>query len=251
MYVTTLNNLRLCDKRLDEDHVKFTYYNSLPESVKLYIGRDYKSLTTIDDIYQAAVEYLTSHKLTEKKVSDGGMAPRRDITSLNSMEVHADEHIPFNPIHVKPVDPQRTWDKINTSKMLCFHCGKIGHGVYACTLLKYPQTALGAEVFARRNAHLGKNTRYEEYKNALLERMGVGQSGDGSSRAATPANTSNTPTSTTTSPSTSSQTAGRSNRSMNNLKRIRKIDKTTKKNDAAKSKPREEATAVSDSDDSD
>jgi hypothetical protein len=38
---------------------------------------------------------------------------------------------------------------------------------------------------------------------------------------------------------------------MNNLKRIRKIDKTTKKNDAAKSKPREEATAVSDSDDSD
>ena len=245
MYVTTLNNLRLCDKRLDEDSVKYTYYNSLPEGVKLYIGRDYKSLTTIDDIYQAAVEYLTSHKLTEKKLSDGAMAPRKETTSLNSMDVHENEHIPFNPMHVKPIDPQQTWDKINTSKMLCFHCGKVGHGAYECTLSKYPQTALGAEVFARRNANLGKNTNYEEYRKGLLERIGVGQSGAASYRMAASATASNTPTSTRTSYSSSSNNKPLS-------RRIRKIDTTTKKSDTSKSKPHEKATTVSDSsDDSD
>jgi hypothetical protein len=164
-FVTIVNNLRLCDKYISEEEYRTMYMDSLPYTVSLYIGRDYQKFTTLDEIFQVATEAIVKQNLREKRVSDGGLASRKE--SLNSLYVDDEEdEITFHAMTSKrgPIDPQEQWRRLNTAKMTCFHCGRVGHTAYKCTLLAQPQTSLGAAAWAQQNVRLGSTAKYDAAK---------------------------------------------------------------------------------------
>jgi hypothetical protein len=169
-FVTIINNLRLCDKYISEEEYRIMYMDSLPYSVSLYIGRDYQKFTTLDEIFQVATEAITKQTLREKRPADGELAARKEnINSyhlkenMNSFYLDEESGILFHTGHVDD-DPRAQWRKLNSHKMVCFHCGKNGHSAYDCLLLSQTQTTLGAAAWAKRNVMLGVQTAYDVAK---------------------------------------------------------------------------------------
>ena len=165
-FVTIINNLRLCDKFLSEEEYRTMYMDALPYSVSLYIGRDYQKFTTLDEIFQVATEAIMKQNQREKKPADGSLAPRKEAINMYRVEENMNEYIPFHaaPTTRKQFDPKDQWNKINTARITCFHCGKTGHFAFDCRLLTEPQTALGAAAYANHNARRGSNVPYDAAK---------------------------------------------------------------------------------------
>ena len=179
--MSLINNLRLCDNRLDDEWVKYSYFHSLPTGVRTYIGNDYKKMTSIDEIFRSASEHLASIKLDEKKLSDGAMAPRREMVNAFSMNSYyrggeeydpteetsyeGEDYIDYHALQVqnkREEDPQEGWRKLNTASMTCFHCGKLGHSVMECRFINQPQTVQGSVAWAKRNAYRGSDQVYDK-----------------------------------------------------------------------------------------
>jgi hypothetical protein len=184
-FVTIVNNLRLCDKYISDEEYRTTYMDALPYSVSLYIGRDYRNFTTLDEIFQVANEAIVKQNLREKRPSDGGLASRKE--QLNSMYLdEAEEEISFHvlPSRRAPPDPQEQWRKLNHAKMTCFHCGKVGHSAFKCNLLNQPQTTLGAAAWAQKNLRLGSNEKYDPTKFVRAFQTSSSQAASASSASA-------------------------------------------------------------------
>ena len=52
--VDIVNSLRLCDPTLSEEQFHFDFHDSLPHSLKTFMGVSWKTETTLDGIYQMA-----------------------------------------------------------------------------------------------------------------------------------------------------------------------------------------------------
>lgn len=234
-FVSTANNLRLCDNRLDDTMVNYMYFHSLPTAVRQYIGNDYKRMVTLDEIYRCANEHLSSIKMNEKTLSDGAMAPRQENINMNAYYTQ-DSDVQYNALHTKmEVDPQISWKQLNASKMTCFHCGKSGHAVLDCRLLSQPQTALGAVAWAKRNANIGRNTVYD--KEYYIKRA----SGTASAVSPAPPTPSSSSPSTLAARTTRHPKAPRRPRGNNGTKPNDKVNKNSNKNS------KDDATTVSSS----
>jgi hypothetical protein len=163
-FVTIINNLRLCDKYISEEEYRIMYMDSLPYSVSLYIGRDYQKFTTLDEIFQIATEAITKQNMREKRPADGSLAARKE--TINSFYLDEENDILFQTIETRHTEDasRAQWRKLNSHRMVCFHCGQNGHTAFECPLLSQPQTTLGAAAWAKRNVMLGKSASYDVTK---------------------------------------------------------------------------------------
>ena len=55
-FTALANNLKICDKHMTDASIKQLFVESLPRSVRNYIGTNYKQCESVDAIYQLAEE---------------------------------------------------------------------------------------------------------------------------------------------------------------------------------------------------
>ena len=188
-FVTLSNNIKLCDKAATNEYIKQEYIDSLPRSVRTYMGAAYKELTTLDSIFTLAEEALSQNEDYKQK-TDGSM--NKKIENVNFIDVDGTEYV---PVHALPTqtqsskqrssDPKAIWDKQNVKDAICYHCGGKGHFVAECSLINHPQTLKGKALWAQRNKQRGGDWAYD--KNYYIEKYKQFNSG---SNAATPTSVS-------------------------------------------------------------
>jgi hypothetical protein len=179
-YVAVLNNVRLCDKSMKQVDINDEYYMSLPTSVAMYIGSDYKRAQTLDDIQKMAEEAIMRLPTHARAKQDGEMP--RTLSSINSITMNRDDYnnqvrvnaLPdstskrsHNASKPKVFNPARERQKLDKKQAVCYQCGKKGHYTGDCPLIEERQTLAGQELWAKRNRERG--TEYEYNKQFYVD----------------------------------------------------------------------------------
>ena len=183
------NNLRLCDKTVTSQSLREDFVETLPMQVRSYIGLSWKNMKSVDEIYRAAEEAVTTLDRMRRVTRDGDLRPRVEMHAMVSDEaVLAVTDLRFSPtrsfpIRSSPTRPDRrrgtggpvggptgaqivpsglaTAEDHNQRYAICYHCGDRGHRTGKCRLNGGPQTLAGKHLWAARNRHLGNDWPYD------------------------------------------------------------------------------------------
>jgi hypothetical protein len=172
-FTALANNLKICDKYMTDDTIKQMFLESLPRSLRNYIGTSYKSCESVDAIYQLAEEACRSNAPKKKADLDN------ETVSLNSVDtaeydddddrdeaIHEDDFLPEKDIQHVWFMAQNIKNKktpLVKDDVSCWHCGYRGHYAGECevNLQGLPQTPRGAQMFAAFNRMRGEVRVYD------------------------------------------------------------------------------------------
>ena len=200
-YVTTLQNLHLCDKNVNQAEVNQEYFDSLPTKVATYIGSEYEKCTSLDELHHLA-ERAMDRLPTQAKARQDGELPRT-ITNFNGTYMIGNEEyalIPVNAItdksrssssssssssksnkpknssndnnnkhnndnrthHKSKKNEDEEYDSQVRKKTECYHCGEKGHYTGKCQFLNKPQLPKGVKLWAARSEARGFTFAYDK-----------------------------------------------------------------------------------------
>ena len=158
-FVDTVNNLKMCDRNVVMSDLIEDYYKSLPNICKSFIGADFKSATSIEDIQRKAEQALA--------FMHGVTAPKQDGAMPKTIAVHA---MPSgSSSSASPSAPRSPRQKTRRQTRQCYHCGSGEHWTgIECPTFSQPQTSAGKSAWKKRND--AKGVTYE-YDKAYYEQL--------------------------------------------------------------------------------
>ena len=165
-----LTGLRMCDRHVDMRDIKFTFFKSLPNKCKTFIGDGFTGSESIDTIHKTAEFALVTMHTRGVPAQDGDLP---EVIGVNAMPTRGgpkkDNGTVPPKTEPKKFDPQQAHSKNERRDITCWHCGDKGH--YAgveCPLIEQSQTRRGQAAWALANKARYNPRPYD--KNFFIER---------------------------------------------------------------------------------
>ena len=200
-FTKILTDLRICDRQVNERDAMTYYLDSLPQFIYSFIGTSHLTMDTVDEVHRNAIlavrpSEAAAVKRQPREHVDHNAADdvEADTSSSSSSSSRSSQHAPKHQ-NRRPPRPLLTptamrkkrdkgieiletegaakyeeYHKQLIAKMKCFHCGRTGHAIIDCKILKaaQPQTPDGTRAWADYNTMRGKNVPYDS--SILIER---------------------------------------------------------------------------------
>jgi hypothetical protein len=170
------NNLKICDRFTSDDTIIQMFVDSLPRSIRNYLGTSYKACNSVDAVFQLAEEACKSNEKKKKVDLDGEAVKINSIHDYESDELHevndCDDYIDDEVDFLPERDIQHLWVMAHNIRnkrtplvkedVNCWHCGKKGHYAGECevNIKGLPQTPNGAVAYATYNRMRGETKPY-------------------------------------------------------------------------------------------
>ena len=201
-FIKILTDLRICDRQISERDAISYYLDSLPQFIYSFLGTSHLTMDTVDEVHRNAILAVRPHEpatarkpprehVDHQAADDVDVEPSSSSSSSSSRSFqHAPKHHNKRPprplptptamhkkrdkgIEILESEGAAKYDEYHKqliAKMKCFHCGRTGHAIIDCKILKaaQPQTPDGAHAWANYNAMRGKNIPYDS--SVLIDR---------------------------------------------------------------------------------
>lgn len=155
-FVETVNNLKMCDKHVVMSDIIEDYYKSLPNMCKSFIGGDFKSASSIEDIQRKAEQALAFMHTTSTPKQDGSLPKPIAINTISNTSYSNTSSTSQSPRS----DRQRRRKPVIRQ---CYHCGSGEHWTgIECPVFSKPQTTAGKNAWKKRNEDKGVTYEYDK-----------------------------------------------------------------------------------------
>ena len=154
-FVNTANNLKLCEPNTEESVYVNMFVESLPSSIRGYMGPSYKHCASLDAVMEHAETATTIYNQNKAPTRHGEMPKLESVNSMRTLELDGITYIQVNAA------PTTTAQKNNQSAT-CYHCGAVGHFTGLCRLIDDVQTIKGKAAWVKRCQMKGFDYEYDK-----------------------------------------------------------------------------------------
>jgi hypothetical protein len=156
-FVETVNNLKMCDRHVQMSDLIEDYYKSLPNMCKTFIGGDFKSAMSIEDIQRKAEQALAFMHVTSTPKQDGSLPKPIAVHAMPMASA------PSSTSTQSPRNNSRRNQNRGSKIRMCYHCGSGEHWTgIECPMFAQPQTSNGKTAWKKRNDEKGVTYEYDK-----------------------------------------------------------------------------------------
>ena len=137
-FVNIVNILKLCEPNVEESYYVSMFVDSLPPSVRSYMGPASQNCVSLDEVMNHAETAVSIY--TKRGQQHGELPHKRE--NINGLAIH--EQINVN------ANTTMTTSQMNSKTTICYHCGGVGHYTGKCRFIRDDQTIKGKAAWVKR-----------------------------------------------------------------------------------------------------